>query len=211
MDIDTTIGIGIDNPVKVIIIAAFFINAIYAKGGLARGRRDQIILIIAMGFTLLADSLMLLFGMNIAGILAFCVVQTMYNYRYTNLGRVIAQIILGGIAFVIAYHSGLDMLFSLGAAYAVFLFFSVTGSFMAYNKYPSPNNLMIVLGMLLFMACDIFVGIYNIRFGLDAEQLNLVFRGIWLCYFPAQALLSSSARKARNYKEEDAQRRENRG
>ena len=202
-------AMGIDNPVKVIIIAAFLINAIYAKGGTARGRRDQIILIIAMGFTLLADSFMLLFDMNVAGLLAFCVVQTAHNYRFTNTGRVGAQIFIGCITFAAVFLSRGDLLFALGAAYAVFLFFSVTGAFMAYRKYPIPNNFMIVLGMLLFMACDIFVGIYYLGVDLAPEMRDFAFRAIWFCYFPSQALLSSSARKGRDYKEEDEKRRKN--
>jgi len=199
---------GIDNHIKFLIIALFFLNAFYAKGGLARGKRDQVLLIIAMGATLLADSFMLLFDMRIVGLLAFCVVQAVHNYRFTNKGRVISQVVFGVITFLIAFLSGTELLFALGAAYAVFLLFSVTGAFMAYSKYPAPNNMAIVVGMILFLGCDIFVGIYNLPIEMDYQTRELVFRGIWLCYFPSQAFLSSSARKMRNYKEEDEKRKE---
>jgi len=198
---------GIDNWVLVAIIAGFFFNALYTKGGLAKDKRDQVILIIAMGFTLIADIFMLMLDMNAFGVLIFCAVQTAHNYRFTNKRRTLTQVTLGIITFLVAFLLGVEVLFALGAAYAVFIFFSITGSFMAYRKYPSPNNIMIVAGMILFMFCDIFVLIYYTQRGLPAETRDLVFRAIWICYLPSQALLSSSARKARDYKEEDELKR----
>ena len=198
---------GIDNWLKVAIIGCFFINAIYTKGGLVRGKSDQIILIAAMGFTLIADTFMLMLDMNAAGVLAFCVVQALHNYRYTGKKRLLIQITLGCVTFLAVLLSGTQLLFALGAGYAVFLFFSVTGAFMAYRKYPAPNNLMIVAGMLLFLGCDIFVAIHYTQTGLSPEMSEFVSRAIWFCYFPSQALLSSSARKALNYKEEDERRK----
>ena len=195
----------VDNTIKVIVIAGCFLNAFLAKEGVAINRRDQIILICAMGLTLIADTFMVLFQMNIIGILVFCMVQGMHNYRYTNKNRVVAQIVMGVGAFGIAFLAGIPLLFALGAAYAVFLLFSVTGAFMAYSKYPAPNSIMIVIGMLLFMACDIFVGLYNLP--IDALQSpsarEFIQRGIWLFYFPSQAILSSTARKLKSYDDED--------
>jgi len=201
----------IDNWLLAVIIGAFFLNSIYSKGGLTKGRRDQVILIIAMGLTLIADTFMLLFGMNAFGVLTFCMVQTAHNYRYTNKRRTLTQVALGSITFLVAYLLGVELLFALGTAYAVFLFFSVTGSFMAYKKYPAPNNLMIAAGMVLFMACDIFVAIYYTQTGLSPEIRNFVYRAIWICYLPGQAMLSSSARKARNYKDDDDLEKMSRG
>jgi len=194
---------GIDNWVLVAIIAGFFFNAIYSKGGLAKDKRDQMILIVAMGFTLMADIFMILLDMNALGVLTFCVVQVAHNYRFTNKGRALTQVALGSITFLVAFLLGVEVLYALGAAYSVFIFFSLTGSFMAYRKYRSPNNIMIIAGMILFMFCDMFVLIYYTQRGLPAETRDLMFRAIWICYLPSQALLSSSARRARDYKEED--------
>jgi len=74
---------------------------------------------------------------------------------------------------------------------------------MAYRKYPSPNNVMVILGMVLFMMCDIFVGIHYTQDWLSYEAREFVFRAIWICYFPSQALLSSSARKTLNHKDDN--------
>jgi len=194
---------GIDNWVKVVVVACFFINSIYSKGGTVRGKRDQVLLIFAMAFTLIADIFMVLLGMNAVGVLAFCIVQALHNYRFTNKGRLITQIALGSITIVVALLSGFNLLFALGGAYAVFLFFSVSGAFMAYPKYPAPNNLMIVLGMLLFMGCDIFVAIYYLGVDMDPEVREFAFRAIWFCYFPSQALLSSSARRAKKHEDDE--------
>jgi len=197
--------VDIDNTVRVMVIAGCLLNALYAKEGPAVNRRDQIILIGAMCLTLIADIFMILLGMNIIGVLFFCMVQTVHNYRFTNKGRVISQAVAGVFAFLVAQLVGLSLLFSLGAAYGMFLLFSVTGAFMAYHKYPAPNNLMIVLGMLLFMACDIFVGLYNLHFEplQSPAAREFIQRGIWLFYFPSQAILSSTARKLKDYKEDD--------
>jgi len=193
---------GIDNWLKVVIIGGFFLNATYTKGGLAKDRRDQLILVAAMAFTLLADTFLLMLDMNAFGVLAFCVVQTLYNFRYTNKNRMMVQVALAATTFLVAFLAGAEIIIALGLAYAISLLFSVTGAFMAYRKYPAPNNLMIVIGMVLFMMCDIFVAIYHTQTGLSHEARALVFRAIWIFYFPSQALLSSSARKAINHKDE---------
>ncbi|MCL2565859.1 MAG: hypothetical protein FWE24_08630 [Defluviitaleaceae bacterium] len=199
------IGIDVDNTIRVMVIAGCLLNAFMAKDGFAISKRDQIILICALMLTVIADTFMVILGMNIAGILVFCGVQAAHNYRFTNKNRVIAQGVMGIGAFGVAYLSGLPLLMALGAAYAVFLLFSVTGAFMAYQKYPAPNNIMIILGMLLFMACDIFVGLYNLP--IEALQApaarEFIQRGIWIFYFPSQAILSSTARKLKNYKDDD--------
>lgn len=187
-----------ERMLKFILVICCFINALYAKEGLAIDKRDQNILKVAMGLTVVADLLMIILGMNAYGILVFCLVQAVHNYRYTNVKRVQVQVVFGLIVFFAAlFISGFDMLFSAGISYAIFVFYGLTGSFMAYKKFPYPNNVLIVLGMVLFAVCDIFVLLNGLPFEVfnQAPAYNIIQKGIWLCYLPSQVLLSSSARK----------------
>ena len=182
---------------KFFLVVCCFINALPAKEGLVRDKKDHDLLKIAMGLTVAADLLMVVMNINIFGILTFCAVQAVHNYRYTSLPRVKVQVIVGMAVFVGALLvSGFNVIFAAGCAYGIFTIYSLTGAFMAWGKYPAPNNTLIVVGMVLFLLCDIFVMINSLPIlELYGEKAaDIINRGIWLCYLPAQVLLSSSAR-----------------
>ena len=182
---------------KFLLVVCCFINAFPVKDGLVRGKKDHDLLKIAMGLTVAADLLMVILNINIFGILIFCAVQAVHNYRFTNLARVKVQAIVGAVVFAGAFLlSGFNLIFSAGCAYAIFTIYSLTGAFMAWNKYPAPNNTLVVVGMVLFLLCDIFVMINSLPIleMYGEKTLEIVNKGIWLCYLPAQVMLSSSAR-----------------
>ena len=183
---------------KFILVVCCFINAFPAKNGLALDKKDHNLLKIGMGLTVLADFLMVMLDVNVFGILAFCAVQVVYNYRYTSLARVKVQAVLGVAVFAVAFLiTGFDVILAAGCAYGIFTLYSLSGAFMARNKYLAPNNGLIIVGMVLFLVCDIFVMINSLPIlELYGEQaFNFVQKGIWVCYLPAQVLLSSSARR----------------
>ena len=183
---------------KFILVVCCFINVFPAKDGLVIDKRDQNRLKVALGLTVVADFFMVIMDINVFGILVFCAVQAVHNYRYTSLPRVKVQTIVGAMVFVITFLiTRFDAIFAAGSAYGIFTLYSLSGAFMARSKYPSPNNLIIIIGMILFLACDIFVMINSLPIlELYGEKaLDFVQKGIWICYLPAQVLLSSSARK----------------
>jgi len=187
-----------DRILKFFLVVCCFINAFSKKGGLALGEKDYNLLRVGMGLTVIADLLMVIMDINVFGILAFCAVQAVYNYRYTNLSRVKVQAIVGAVVFIAALlFSKFDIIFASGCAYGIFVLYSLTGAFMARGKYPMVNSSLIIIGMILFLACDIFVMISSLPIlELYGEGvLDFVLKGIWICYLPAQVLLSSSARR----------------
>jgi hypothetical protein len=98
---------------------------------------------------------------------------------------------LVGIAF--------NFLYIITIFYATCISTSTFNAILSKNKYPYPNNLFIIFGMLLFVLCDLNVALYNIPFSSNIPNINLITNLfgnlIWIFYLPSQLLLSLSGFK----------------
>ena len=196
------------NVIKFICIIMCFIISTLTRNN-AIHKRDLYLLQIGLFATIMADYfLLMLNGYYIWGIGLFCVVQITYSLRY-NIGDsrllimkfiIIFLIILLAYIFINNFIMKVEFLFVLALFYAICLWVSLIKSIEAYRykKYPNPSRWMIVLGMLLFLLCDINVALYNIIgiiFPSDG-YLNLLYNvssiSMWLFYLPSQVLLSLS-------------------
>ena len=198
------VAMEIERMIKFLLVVCCFLNTFVAKNGLTIDKRDQAMLKIGMGLTVAADFCLVIMGINVFGILIFCAVQAVYNYRYTSLPRVKIQVIVGAAVFIGALLvTGFDIIFAAGSAYGIFIIYSLSGALMARSKYPAPNDLLIIAGMILFFLCDIFVMISSLPIQeiYGEWAFEFVNRGIWICYLPAQVMLSSSARKVKSVEE----------
>jgi hypothetical protein len=66
-----------------------------------------------------------------------------------------------------------------------------------YDKFPLVNSSLLVAGFILFLLCDINVGIYNIlSFNLPNIYLNVLrnlsLRLMWFFYLPSQIFIALS-------------------
>ncbi len=84
----------------------------------------------------------------------------------------------------------------MGLFYGICLLTSFRRAFKAYKYkiYPEPNRQMILIGMTLFLLCDINVGLYNILGYMGKVDVfyNISFVSMWLFYLPSQILLALS-------------------
>ncbi|MDR1541627.1 MAG: lysoplasmalogenase family protein [Clostridiales bacterium] len=159
-------------------------------------RLDAMLSKSAMAFTLAADFCMLVIYNNTAGLIFFCIVQTIYHARYARLIKT-APLVAFQVAAGVAAALGLSMLslhYRLSAAYAAALIFSVSASVFASKKYPRPNRIITPLGMILFLLCDLFVGLYNLP--TNFSSVFQIF--IWVFYLPSQCLLAVSGMKMKS-------------
>jgi hypothetical protein len=161
----------------------------------ALGKSDAYLLRAAMISTLMADFCMLILYENEAGLVFFCLTQTICHLRFkpkdlaaASLGTQIALCILVPIALKFLF--GLPLRDLLASAYAVALLFSAASSVLHRSRYPSPNSVMVPAGMILFLLCDINVGLYNLPLSFRPVFQTL----IWVFYLPSQLVLALSAR-----------------
>ena len=184
---------GAENTVKYVAIALVGIM------GLRAGRqRDNIVVTIALLFTMLADVFLILRGDFIAGVGAFICVQTCYTVRFSFMSgkpmvgelckRLIPGIILGGLA---TYFLGIKV--GIVVAYACSFAVNFVHGFELHILKPSPRHLRFAIGLFLFACCDICVGITNLRPGFLTEQMIRNAEVMtWIFYLPSQILILST-------------------
>ena len=169
---------------------------------------DTFLLQFGLFMTTLADLCLLLLENYTLGIAIFCLVQITYCIRYAPskaYSTVISFLITFEIIVILYIILGilikdLDLLFAVAFAYSICLTTSVIRAFKSYkaNLYPNPNKNMIVLGMILFLLCDINVGLTSIIKLTDLHSplldkaYNISLFLIWFFYLPSQVLLAMS-------------------
>lgn len=181
-----------------VLMISFFI------GDDALNVKDLKLLQTGLFITLIADLFLLILGRHyILGILLFSVVQIIYSSRYgfTNLKMNIRNFIVIFSSLFIVYFVvdklifKLDFIWGMGLFYGICLLNSVIKAAKAYRDrlFPKPNGHMILIGMVLFLLCDINVALYNIL--NEGLFYNISSISMWLFYLPSQVLLSLSGYK----------------
>lgn len=139
-------------------------------------------------FTLIADLfLLMLDSYYYIGILFFIVVQYRYasiinklNSKYTKSFSIIRLSIclIGVIVLFITMNLSLTNVL-------VIIYFSN----LLLNAFQSisTKNILLILGLFLFLGCDICVGIHNISNGKTIADILM-----WIFYLPSQVLISLS-------------------
>lgn len=155
---------------------------------------DTRLLQMGMFFTVLADFFLVISEDNAIGVALFCVVQIIYISRYDvdGFSLIITRLTVELVTILIGYYLinklivKLDFIIPLAFFYSICLLTSVFKSIKIFktNKYPNPNKYMIILGMFLFLLCDICVGLSNL--------IGIFYNLIWLFYIPSQILLALS-------------------
>lgn len=184
---------GAENAVKYVAIALVGIM------GLRAGKeRDNLVVTVALLFTMLADVFLILKGNFIAGVATFICVQTCYTVRFSFMSgkplvgelckRLIPGIILGALA---TYF--LDFKVGIVVAYACSFAVNFAHGFELHFLKPSPRHLRFAIGLFLFACCDACVGITNLRPGFLTEQMIRNAEVMtWIFYLPSQILILST-------------------
>ena len=190
-------GSGWAVPLKYFSILLCFLWSLGSAGNL-----DGKLTSTALAFTLLADLFLLVldrwYGVGVA---SFCVVQMLYLARIHRAGtRPLALRLLlraGLTALLLSAGAALGALNGLTALTLIY-FSQLVSNFLAGLSLGRLGRLF-TLGLLLFMGCDLCVGLNNLSSALpQAAVLTLLpFArvGMWLFYLPSQVLITLSAGK----------------
>lgn len=167
-----------------------------AFSALFSAERGEKLITAAMVFTLAADSFLLFLNSRYAlGIVLFCVVQAIYFYllyRETKKTLWALRIVTLALALVLLWC--FDMLSQLNAL-AAFYFTGFTCSVVQSFGLESKQGKLFGLGLVLFLCCDICVGVFNLPQLADTRIYNFAGIGMWLFYLPAQVLIVLSGRR----------------
>ena len=163
--------------------------------------KDGLVVTCALVFTAIADMFILVrYSFLEAGLVAFIATQTMYFIRIYLLNGRNPLISLGvrlGISVVCIVIGKLTLLVGLVAVYLPMLVINAieSGMLIAISR----RHIIFFLGLLLFVGCDVCVGLYNasmIGVKLSDFALSFVSFAIWVFYLPSQVLIALSTHKA---------------
>lgn len=153
--------------------------------------------VVAFALTLTADVFLLFTSQLLPGMALFCCAHLAYLGRYRAPGRRVFRVLALAAWLLIAglWLAGRRgwLFYPAALTYAVLLLAATVGAFRA--ALPRHSARLARLGMLLLIACDINVALYNLLAGGPAYRAASLL--MWFFYLPSQICIVMSA-KARD-------------
>jgi hypothetical protein len=205
------------------------LQAAAGKSSLSKLRKDQhieaMILQAGLFFTLISDLFILILDYYFYGVVVFILVQQLYSIRLILLKyekrdttkkillygrRVTFQVVLAAIVCLVLLLASvsLDSLLIASVFYFISILFNTIAAFgLAINDCKKRSNLLYAVGMLLFLLCDINVGLFNLTgfIKMPKEIYSVIYSYssilMWTFYAPSQVLITLSISCIRSRKE----------
>lgn len=164
--------------------------------------KDGVILSCAFTFTIIADLFLLVLNKHyVAGLISFILAQIAYFIRVYSINKkspkisLAIRIVLMVVALLFLRLNGLlDLLTALVVVYFTMLVINMVESLFLLKF--SKKYLLFFIGLLLFIGCDISVGLNNfssvLGISLSANLLSFVSVAMWGFYLPSQTLIALS-------------------
>ena len=181
--------------VKFSLVGVCFLLVLFSRRD-ALHKKDHLFLLLAMSATLIADLFLVLFHIYPVGVFVFWGAHVFYSLRFA--GKKVWPFFLAALPLsIIILITTSDVLTAAASGYAALFVISYTTAILAIKrkKYPTPNIMLIGVGMTFFLICDIFVMLANLsHIGHGSAALsNFAFDAIWMFYAPAKVCLALSA------------------
>lgn len=171
--------------------------------------KDTVILTVALVFTAISDLFILVINTYYQiGLITFIATQSVYLYRMyvdriekikiTLVVRVLAAALLMAVMDIMMKNAGgLNFMIAEVCVYIVMLVGNVVDAFLLVRK--GAINIVFAVGLLLFLCCDICVGLDNASMVVSSLDLGSAARTvnflIWVFYLPSQVLIACTAKK----------------
>ena len=166
-------------------------------------KKDAVILTCALVFTAISDYFILVIDAYYEiGVTTFFIAQVFYLYRLYEgrLNRIhitlIARAVLtAAVLIILAVFASLNYLLVIVTLYFVMLCVNCADAIIICRG--GRKSALFAIGLLLFVCCDVCVGLHN--FGstlgvtLPRGVLTFVQYAIWVFYLPSQVLITCSA------------------
>lgn len=166
---------------------------------------DGVFLTVALAFTAVSDLFILVKNTDYeVGLCTFIIVQALYFARISltrkkfsilscglRVGLIVALIIF------LAVMDGISFLTVLVAIYFPNLVINAVDAFFLIKK--DKRYLLFAIGLVLFIGCDVCVGLYNfgsfLSVGISKQAEQAFNKAIWLFYTPSQVLIALSGNR----------------
>lgn len=177
-------------------------------------KTDGYIMGVALAFTVLSDYFILVRNIYIPGVITFIIVQMLYLVRLSLWERgnnenksttkipffVLPNIALwmGVLLLLCVLSIQLELLFILAAFYFISIIRNTRKAIGLAISEQSSASVLFAIGMVLFLLCDINVGIFNasdfipLSFPIYERLYEFSVVGMWLFYLPSQVLIALS-------------------
>lgn len=191
-----------------IVICSFFSIVYYSKDD---NQTDLILLRSALIFTVISDLCILILDYYIVGTLTFCIVQLLYlirlcRYRYPEnlmgniLKKVVRNILITAsiISLFIILQIDINLLVIISMIYFVSITLNVGDSISIAYHTKNRSTIIFAIGMVLFILCDINVGVFNLSdfISIESSLFSKVYSfsviAMWMFYLPAQVCIALS-------------------
>lgn len=149
----------------------------------------------ALGLTVGADLFLLVLDRYyLLGVALFCAVQGCYLARISRSGggRTLWPLRLGLCAAALGALALLELLDPLNALSLVY-FANFFCNVLQASRLSGRKNRCFFLGLLLFLCCDVCVGMFNQAGLVPGPLAAFAGVGMWLFYLPGQVLIALSA------------------
>ena len=168
-------------------------------------KKDAVVLTCALAFTAISDFFILVLDTYYEiGVTTFFIAQSFYLYRLyaDRLNKIYITLtvraVLAAITItVLAVCSGLTYLLVIVSLYFVMLVANCADAFVLCRG--GFKNALFAVGLLLFIGCDVCVGLHNFGavLGVDLPRGLILFvqYAMWVFYLPSQVCIVCSVRK----------------
>ena len=192
------LGLGLFFPnfwgVTVLKYSGIVLNLVYA---LQKFPKDHL-LQIALFFTLLADTILVIDSTSIVGVFVFCIAQFFHMTRLSKIQprNLILYLTIIAALFLFSLTQHIPPIFALCLVYAGSLLANIVFSRRWLKKSPSiPANCSFI-GFLLFLACDScvaasYLSFINVIPYFCYAPANYL---AWVFYYPSQVLIANSSK-----------------
>lgn len=213
------LNIALSNRFKFTLVVLCFLHVLISR---YRNRsREHSYLIYALLFTVVSDIFILLSEYYFYGVLTFILVQQLHGIRITELynreisvdkqtnsyrevpARLLFQVTLAmSVGFILwMININIDALLVASVFYFISLCTNVVRSLRLSLSYPKRRDIKYyAIGLVLFLLCDISVGLFNLSDFLPLSHNYQIIYNIssilmWVFYAPSQVLISLSGYK----------------
>lgn len=175
---------------------------------------DCMLLRCALLFTVISDWYIVMRDSYFYGLITFCIVQLLYLIRLhcwrkeQGIRTFLISYILRNILFtliitgvLIFFKITLDELVFTAIFYFVSIIFNTMDAIRIQLKEKEKSYQLYAVGMVLFLLCDINVGLFNLSdfMVVEGTWFNKIYEfaaiAMWLFYLPAQVVISLSGVK----------------
>lgn len=209
-------NIALSNKLKFAVVVLCFIYAL--STGIKGRNKDSGYLIYALAFTVVSDILILLSDYYLYGVLTFIIAQQLYGLRIAGLKsreegykdsaslykglviRMLCQIFLAAFSILILWLNKvrIDALLAVSLIYFISICTNVVNILKLFIKHYGKKDIFcFAIGMMLFLLCDINVGLFNLSAFLPVTPVydmiyNVSSILMWTFYAPSQVFIALS-------------------